>query len=529
MPNQVAFLDTGFLINLAKIGQYISPETILNTIGANYDIHITNQVLTELSASNYGFNSTIQNWIQNTSNYTIDANPVTDALRGDGALTSNGGEFSIVEAAKNYSDPRVFVDDGFFEKVGSGESQLRDFIQNKQADSYQQIRDSFDSIYDRNAVSEWSQSSDMVRDAFIESRISDQAFSDSIKALEPTVSGLRGQAEAFVESIKSFLGDESGAVKFPGVEGAAAVRAFGQLLGAAGLGLAAYDFMTSTAKALGQLELGNVEGALATESAMLGRVLGGFWGAELGMGAALLIAGALLPPGAALEAAVLAGALIGSLLGMHAGEIYMRGMLELGHALAHALGHLLSPLLAVARDPLILDLNGDGIHTSNLADSTVHFDYSGDGFAERTAWVSADDGILAIDHNGNGLVDGMAELFGSPTQDGFAVLEALDSNGDGKIDASDAAFASLRVWRDLNQNGVSDPGELMTLAQAGITSISLARTVVGGTNSGNNIGFEAHFTRSDGTTGIAQTIYFAVDRRDSTDSSPTFTAADGVR
>ena len=117
---------------------------------------------------------------------------------------------------------------------------------------------------------------------------------------------------------------------------------------------------------------------------------------------------------------------------------------------------IVHPLQQLLRDPLILDLDGDGIEVSGLDGSTVHFDYGGDGFAERTGWVSADDGLLAIDDNGNGKVDGAAELFGSPTQDGFAVLETLDSNHDGRIDARDAQFAKLRVWRDLNQNGVSD-------------------------------------------------------------------------
>jgi hypothetical protein len=126
----------------------------------------------------------------------------------------------------------------------------------------------------------------------------------------------------------------------------------------------------------------------------------------------------------------------------------------------------------------VLDL--DGIELSALAGSTVHFDYDGDGLAERTGWVCADDGILVIDRNGNGAVDGGAELFGSTTQDGFAVLETFDSNGDGKIDASDTGFSELRVWRDLNQNGIADAGELQTMADVGISSISLTRSDVPG-------------------------------------------------
>ncbi|MFC3321665.1 calcium-binding protein [Mesorhizobium cantuariense] len=190
---------------------------------------------------------------------------------------------------------------------------------------------------------------------------------------------------------------------------------------------------------------------------------------------------------------------------------------------------LVAPLLNIFHDPLILDLGGDGIHLSPLAGSPVHFDYDGDGFAERTGWVSADDGILVVDANGNGVVDGVSELFGSSTQDGFAVLETFDTNGDGRIDASDSVFSTLRVWQDLDQDGVSDAGEMMTLAEAGIVSIALTRTDVTGANAGHDLGYEALFTRANGTTGTAQTIYFQTDRQDTrADNTPNFTLAEGV-
>jgi len=188
-----------------------------------------------------------------------------------------------------------------------------------------------------------------------------------------------------------------------------------------------------------------------------------------------------------------------------------------------------SPLSRFLGDPLVLDLDGDGVELSTLGGSTVHFDFAGDGFAELTGWISADDGILAIDDSNNGLVDNGLELFGSSTQDGFAVLEKLDTNDDGKIDFQDADFGKLRVWRDLNQNGVSESGELQSLSQAGISSISLNRQHINGTNAGHTVGYEALFTRTDAITGTAQTVYFQTDRQDSiADNTPTFTPAEGV-
>jgi hypothetical protein len=193
-----------------------------------------------------------------------------------------------------------------------------------------------------------------------------------------------------------------------------------------------------------------------------------------------------------------------------------------------------SPLISLLRDPLIIDLDGDGITLTALGvagedgASGVFFDYDGDGFGERTGWVSPNDGILVHDRNRNGTVDGASEIFGSPDQDGYAVLETLDSNGDGVIDAADSAFADLRVWRDLNSNGLADAGELQTLAEAGLASLNLTRTDVSGLNTGHTRGFSGVVTRTDGTTTTAETIYFQTDRRTTQDNTPPFTPAEGI-
>jgi hypothetical protein len=70
----------------------------------------------------------------------------------------------------------------------------------------------------------------------------------------------------------------------------------------------------------------------------------------------------------------------------------------------------------------------------------------------------------------------------------------------------------------VDQDGITDSGELKTLPESGITSISLTRTDVTGTNQGHAngydfLGFQGGFTRANGTTGTAETIYFATDRK----------------
>jgi hypothetical protein len=135
------------------------------------------------------------------------------------------------------------------------------------------------------------------------------------------------------------------------------------------------------------------------------------------------------------------------------------------------------------RDPLVLDLDGDGIETVGIfgasgTGSPILFDHDADGTRTGTGWVAPDDALLVRDINGNGSIDSGRELFGDNTllpngqtaTNGFTALLQHDANGDGQVNSQDAIFSQLRVWRDLNQDGVSQAGELQTLAQAGIAS-----------------------------------------------------------
>ncbi len=215
---------------------------------------------------------------------------------------------------------------------------------------------------------------------------------------------------------------------------------------------------------------------------LLGRWMAEFGGGLAGgLAAAQLVGSALAPlylmgPAGAIAAGsltLLAG-LAGGLLGeAAAGAAFDAVKAEMQKLFGQA---------TASTDPLVLDLDGDGVTTLALSESTVYFDLDNNGFAERTGWVSPKDGLLVLDRNGNGKIDSGAELFGNHTSlangrkaaDGLQALAAFDLNGDRVINASDQVFHQLRIWKDINSNGMTDEGELLSLNDANVASLDLS-------------------------------------------------------
>ncbi|HXE72066.1 MAG TPA: hypothetical protein VNO81_05355 [Candidatus Nitrosotenuis sp.] len=185
------------------------------------------------------------------------------------------------------------------------------------------------------------------------------------------------------------------------------------------------------------------------------------------------------------------------------------------------------------RDPVILDLNGDGrIGVTGRDDSReilneqvrvsadvrregwseittttttreydlrvnwnkkIDFDVDGDGDLDRTEWLArgGGDGLLVMDVDGDGKINGRELMNETGIQgeqnkykDGWEKARDLfDADKDGLLKGEE--LKKLKVWCDENGDGVTDPGELKSLDSLGIVCIdtvngSFTRKVLAG-------------------------------------------------
>ena len=266
----------------------------------------------------------------------------------------------------------------------------------------------------------------------------------------------------------------------------------------------------------------NGEGSWSDVGYSMASFAGGTYGAELGASIAMaLVTGVTGGVGALVAAAIIGGG-AGAFGGSFAAEEFWRWLedqwaedsyrkfLNLNRDGKH-----------YVHDPLALDLDGDGIETvATKGFAGALFDHRNQGIRTATGWVSADDGLLVRDLNGNGIIDNGAELFGDNTKladgsfakHGYAALAELDSNGDNIINAADAAFQTLRVWQDLNQDGISQTNELRTLEELGIQSLDLAyKDVNKNLGNGNTLAQQGSYTKTNGTTAKMGDLLLAAD------------------
>ncbi len=139
--------------------------------------------------------------------------------------------------------------------------------------------------------------------------------------------------------------------------------------------------------------------------------------------------------------------------------------------------------------PILVDVAGNGFNLTDWAGG-VWFDLSGHGTKRLVSWTSpgSDDAFLVLDRDNDGEIHDGTELFGTFTPqpvppagiepNGFLALAEYDKpqnggNGDRKISRQDTVFSLLRLWQDINHNGLSEASELHALEELSLQSIDL--------------------------------------------------------
>ena len=133
---------------------------------------------------------------------------------------------------------------------------------------------------------------------------------------------------------------------------------------------------------------------------------------------------------------------------------------------------------------------------------------------------------MFLDRDGNGTVSNADEFsFIDDVPNARSDLErlaAFDSNGDGELSSADARFREFKIWRDRDGDGVVDRLEIMTLARAGVRSLSLTGTANSATYSFGETMVVNHgsFTRTNGRTGgLIDAVLTAVSSKGAADTA----------
>lgn len=117
-------------------------------------------------------------------------------------------------------------------------------------------------------------------------------------------------------------------------------------------------------------------------------------------------------------------------------------------------------------DPLVINLDNE---IAEVSDQKFRFDIDGDGILDSISNLNAGSGYLALDKNGDGVINDGKELFGTGSGDGFKDLSDYDSDGNGWIDENDEIWDKLLIWTK-DENGKD---RLYHLSEKGVGAICL--------------------------------------------------------
>ena len=149
-------------------------------------------------------------------------------------------------------------------------------------------------------------------------------------------------------------------------------------------------------------------------------------------------------------------------------EISFNVSVEMTHAFCERYTNI-SVQENIYADPLVINLSGNYVE---LSDQKFLFDINSNGQEELISFTERGSGFLALDKNGDSVINDGSELFGTRSGNGFADLAAYDSDGNNWIDEADAVFNDLKVWtKDEKGNNV-----LLDLKRVNVGAIFLGNT-----------------------------------------------------
>lgn len=102
-------------------------------------------------------------------------------------------------------------------------------------------------------------------------------------------------------------------------------------------------------------------------------------------------------------------------------------------------------------------------------DQKFLFDLDCDGEKDNISRLDSGSGYLALDLNGDGVINDGSELFGTRSGDGFSDLARYDSDGNGWIDENDEIWRRLRIWTQDDRGN----DKLYTLSDKNVGAIYL--------------------------------------------------------
>ena len=157
------------------------------------------------------------------------------------------------------------------------------------------------------------------------------------------------------------------------------------------------------------------------------------------------------------------------------------------------------------KDPLVINFDAPA---AQLTQTKFSFDIDSNGRNDQISFVNSGSGFLALDKNGDGVINNGSELFGTQSGNGFSDLAAYDQDGNHWIDENDAIYSNLRIW----SKDAEGKDSLVALGQKGIGAIYLGNvsTPFSIKDTGNNLQGQIRnsgiFVNENGTVGTIQQL-----------------------